>query len=762
MSWSDDIRCLYCDGRLPLYRKITHGQFCSSAHRKQYWQEQERLAVERLHQTHNSLQAYAPPPSENPVQAIPSPQPAIAREPGIAGLVPAAACVQADATPRLVAGDPLEYEIEVAPLCPASAAPPGFVGRLQVAGLVSVEAARAPHVSLLQAALWTTLQPATAEAIGAPGITTTMLPSASAHLDRAPVTAGPLRIPTSSPLESRLASAVLNAPLELLAGDSWQAQYASLTVAGVSGELDRMLEQLPRPERLYPLRHIRMQGLPPAAPVVTWAGALPALANSPVGTELASERPAPVFPDAGRVPFGKLIDARAMESKRTAPDPLQFESKGLEGVGSLHTSPVVSTDQQLPLAAGVSYSVKPRIAPLKSTAQAPALSPGRFSRPAELPPLLMEVGESPDAWMVPPAQKVAFGKTAYIAPPPSQPRKVLVLPQPLRTRTVLPISKLDPATARPVNVPSAIEILAPPPLLDAAPLSTPLPASGTEAGPTVAAGAAAGTGSGAVAIAPWWAHASGFWKHGPRDLKLLLMGIPVLIALAFHPGLPKVRLSAGRPNLGISQAFHTQLASFRQSMAERAAVALDEDFRSGLDDWNSRSGDATGWSYDATGFVKPGPLALYAPSQGLTNYQMQFLGMIGKKSMSWVVRAADFDNFYVVKLVERKGGPLPEIGVTRYAVINGKAQDRVDTTVAISARPEMMYLVRMDVKGNDFSMWVQDQMVDSWSEPRLPRGGVGFYSAKGEESLVRWVQITHQYDMLGRLCAYLAPSNFAN
>src|SRR5258706_15932094 len=61
MSWSDDIRCLYCDGRLPLYRKITSGQFCNSAHRKAYWQEQERLAVERLHQTHDSLRAYRPP-----------------------------------------------------------------------------------------------------------------------------------------------------------------------------------------------------------------------------------------------------------------------------------------------------------------------------------------------------------------------------------------------------------------------------------------------------------------------------------------------------------------------------------------------------------------------------------------------------------------------------------------------------------------------------------------------------------------------------
>src|ERR1700719_3353847 len=60
MSWADDIRCLFCDGRLPLYRKITNGQFCSAGHRKAYWQEQERLAVERLQQTHDSLRAYRP------------------------------------------------------------------------------------------------------------------------------------------------------------------------------------------------------------------------------------------------------------------------------------------------------------------------------------------------------------------------------------------------------------------------------------------------------------------------------------------------------------------------------------------------------------------------------------------------------------------------------------------------------------------------------------------------------------------------------
>src|SRR5947209_13724845 len=101
MSWTDDIRCLYCDGRLPLYRKITHGQFCSTAHRKAYWQEQERLAVERLHQTHNSLRVYRPaeaveailgpsepPPPEAGALQLWQPQPSVPDRVGVGDVEP--------------------------------------------------------------------------------------------------------------------------------------------------------------------------------------------------------------------------------------------------------------------------------------------------------------------------------------------------------------------------------------------------------------------------------------------------------------------------------------------------------------------------------------------------------------------------------------------------------------------------------------------------------------------------------------------------
>src|SRR5580704_11445019 len=107
MSWSSDIRCLYCDGRLPLYRKITSGQFCSTAHRKLYWQEQERLGVERLHQTHDSLRAVRP---KEGVQAILGPPPS--------GIIASQVAPKYLQLPPMIAADPYSYESALAPQTP--------------------------------------------------------------------------------------------------------------------------------------------------------------------------------------------------------------------------------------------------------------------------------------------------------------------------------------------------------------------------------------------------------------------------------------------------------------------------------------------------------------------------------------------------------------------------------------------------------------------------------------------------------------------
>jgi len=418
----------------------------------------------------------------------------------------------------------------------------------------------------------------------------------------------------------------------------------------------------------------------------------------------------------------------------------------------------VSTPPMRPrllLASGRRYSVGSRQAAIQPAAQQanslPAPAPS-ISLPARNAEVLRSSGSAEPKIQEPNASglvAVPIASAANDSGSAMRPAPIaLSLPQPPRTEPMRPASKLEPIDAKP-----ALEEVFPP---------RPEPAyqqitqySIPQAMPEPPAPR--------PERAHIWVHAIDFWNRAPRDLKMLVFAIPLLLGLALHPSLPKVRVAAPAAASGFQKNFKTvvnqQLTGVRRSMLDRAAVALDEDFRSGLDEWVSRGDATTDWSFDAAGFVRPGPLAMYRPSMGLADYSMQFLGMIDKKAMSWVVRAADFDNYYVIKMVVTKPGPVPTIGVIRYAVINGKADSRGDVIVPVDARPDSIYRVRLDVHGDDFALSVQGQMVDSWSEPRLTHGGVGFFAAPGEESRVRWVQVTHQYDMLGRLCAYLAPYN---
>jgi hypothetical protein len=95
--------------------------------------------------------------------------------------------------------------------------------------------------------------------------------------------------------------------------------------------------------------------------------------------------------------------------------------------------------------------------------------------------------------------------------------------------------------------------------------------------------------------------------------------------------------------------------------------------------------------------------------------------------------------------------------VESYAVVNGVEGPRTRTPLPLLVRQDTLYRVRVDVRGSQFTVYVQGQMVTHWSDERLKSGGIGFFSAKGEQARLRWVEVQHQYDALGRLCAFLAP-----
>lgn len=261
------------------------------------------------------------------------------------------------------------------------------------------------------------------------------------------------------------------------------------------------------------------------------------------------------------------------------------------------------------------------------------------------------------------------------------------------------------------------------------------------------------------------------WHDAPNDLRWIALAVPLIIGLIWFADSPSAQVGAkGRiasmvPNVSglLNASFKgDSIDELKQNIQRRAAVELSDDFRQGLGEWSGVGEWSKGWSYDPAGFIRPRKLALYTPSLGLEDYRFEFLGAIERKALSWVFRAADVKNYYAARLEVTRGGPLPTVELVRYSVIDGRIGTRKSIPLPIQARLDTIYRVRVDVRGSDFVTTIQGQVVDVFTDDRLPRGGVGFFSESGEDARLRWIEVSHQYDMLGRLCAYLVPYNVSN
>lgn len=902
MPWSDDTRCLYCDGKLPLFRRLSQGQFCSRAHQDAYWKDQEQLAVQRLHETHDSLREYRPPED---VESILGPLPPASGEPSLTPedlLGPAGAgeqelgywqpsYAQHAAEPPAEAGNPPPAapepvsaldSAEDLPLHPEFAqesiqdadpeltqefSNPALAARLmeqspsylpEPAGTPSgVEAAPAlpsggdpepaPEPEVPAAEIVTE-----SLADGGMQVTDPAEAGAVAQFDFDTPRWMPIALVAADPVEFEMTpatawpkwSAALAAGQRLsdaipLADGLLHAAGGAVPALGTLEPVSRFIDgRTPAlPEHVYldlappvsgavsfdPLaarnRSSAPRGEVDAAEFATGM-ALPLSSNArPIDADYEQLRfdSLPVLDRMLALPAPAGTAGLAIQSAEA--QPLPFEGQTLLAWDAPATDSSLSED--LPMAGlrrlAETGAAAANLSRQPSSGMDAGVEPLRFAAQPARPESRMPVaGLEPDAAALLPGS-VELRPVAWMGAP-----RNASAPEPVdRSAAIEPVSTLStdavPATGprmsgllelAPRMQPGAAgahsEIL---PLtyaqrpalgarnLTAADLARPEYPMATEMKPIryllercSAAAGRTGPSLATVVAEPVQRPpllpqcrlepvgvkrprinplrgVTEFWGKAPRDLKMLVFAIPVLIGLAFAPSLPKVSIEApettGGFTDGFKQAISAKVASAQQAIMSRAAIVLDEDFRSGLDDWVSRGGAVTRWSFDQTGFVKPGPLALYEPSMGLTDYDMQFLGMIEEGALSWVVRASDFENYYVVKLAMWQGGPLPKIVLTRYAVIDGVAQDRVDTAVPLDVREDTLYRVRLAVRGDDITIMVQDRVIDTWSEPRLPRGGIGFFTSRGEESRVRWVQLTHQYDTLGRLCAYLAPYNFS-
>lgn len=187
----------------------------------------------------------------------------------------------------------------------------------------------------------------------------------------------------------------------------------------------------------------------------------------------------------------------------------------------------------------------------------------------------------------------------------------------------------------------------------------------------------------------------------------------------------------------------------------QTSSTLREDFHSGLSGWEGLRSMGSDWKLEA-GNVRPSSLRLWKPSTSLSNYEFEFLGQIDRKSMDWAFRAADLHNYYGTKLVITGPGPLPNAGLVRFVVLDGRERERVELPLPLTLERGVDYKVRVSVRGGRFLTSVNGQLISSWMDSRISRGGVGFFSDDGEESLLKWVSVSDRDSFLARVASHFS------
>jgi hypothetical protein len=192
-------------------------------------------------------------------------------------------------------------------------------------------------------------------------------------------------------------------------------------------------------------------------------------------------------------------------------------------------------------------------------------------------------------------------------------------------------------------------------------------------------------------------------------------------------------------------------------IAGRASVDLVEDFRNGLSHWEGRGEWARSWSYDRSGIVRPGHMAIFQPTVKLRDYVLEMKASIDRRAIQWVVRASNSQNYHFTRLNVTPGAPLTKLELERWSVINGRTGRVTRLPLPHGGANQTLYSIRVEVRGDSITTYLQDQVIDTFSDARLQEGGVGLIGTHEDRPRIYGIHVFHQNDFLGKLCSFLAP-----
>jgi hypothetical protein len=149
------------------------------------------------------------------------------------------------------------------------------------------------------------------------------------------------------------------------------------------------------------------------------------------------------------------------------------------------------------------------------------------------------------------------------------------------------------------------------------------------------------------------------------------------------------------------------------------------------------------WAGDPAGLHSDRQITIYRPSLKLSDYRIEFQGQIDTKSIGWIFRAADPDNYYAMKL-QLVSQELPlTVVLYKYIVLKGRQVQVGRVPIDAPVKNDTVFSIRMDVRGPKFNTYVQGQPVDVWTDDQIKSGGVGFLNERSERGKIKSVSLSY-------------------
>jgi len=130
-------------------------------------------------------------------------------------------------------------------------------------------------------------------------------------------------------------------------------------------------------------------------------------------------------------------------------------------------------------------------------------------------------------------------------------------------------------------------------------------------------------------------------------------------------------------------------------------------------------------------------ISVLSGSAKLSDYRLSFEAQIETKAIGWIFRGLNPRNYYVTKLEVVTPGLEPTVALVHFAVVDGQDEDRVVIPLPMKVRIDTTYKIRFEAFGNHFTTWIQDQKIADWTDSRFGSGGVGFFSERDEKAAMQ-------------------------